>query len=126
MKHNALAILLDPDEDQYELVRKYWDLPKDRTHIMLFGHNNRRNAFIEWHFSQCGYRVRLIIPERWALADWNEHRVLDWVNRTKWFPVDSRLIVLRTRNVVRVLNQECDIEMNEKPLYVKDVKVEIV
>lgn len=118
MKQNALALLLEPEEDQTNVVRMFMGLPKNTTHVMLFGHNTRSNAFVEWYFSQCGYRVRLMIPTRnMQNRGWDRKLILKWIHDTKWFPSESRVLMVRFRSMVRVLTPEMDVEVTDMPLY---------
>lgn len=121
---NALIIVLKPDTDYNSLVHKFWSLPKDRTHIMLLGHGSRNNGFAEWYFSQCGFRVKLITSHQ--SNDFDLYSIAMIIEKRKWFPISSRLLIAMAEDVESILNDEMSVRMTNKPIYSRDIKVEMV
>lgn len=122
MKHNAIALILDPHDDAMQVVQKFWTLPKDKTHIMLFSKNTRHCAFVDWKFSQCGYRTRFILPpndnDEWELA-----KIQQWISDKKWLPSNYRILITHSKNVINTFNDEMNAHMKCQPIYCNDVHI---
>lgn len=125
-KHNAIALILEPYDDTMDVVQKFWTLPKDSTHIMLFARHTRHNAFIDWKFSQCGYKTRFILPEPGQNEEWNLERIQQWISQKRWFPQDSRLLITRTSDIKNTYTNNMVVEMYRDPIYNRDVHTIIV